>query len=104
MLARGQGTIVHVSSKAGVVGEPGHAAYGAAKGAVIALAGDGSRAGAGGHPRERGVPGPVVTDMLLASVPAEDERTNGAQAPLQQLGQPVDIAGAVLFLASPTVI
>lgn len=37
MLARGQGTIVHVSSKAGVVGEPGHAAYSAAKGAVIAL-------------------------------------------------------------------
>jgi len=103
MLARGQGTIVHVSSKAGVVGEPGHAAYSAAKGAVIAL----TRAmavelGPAGIRVNAVCPGPVMTDMLLASVPAEDDRDKlGAQAPLRRLGQPVDIAGAVLFLASP---
>ena len=36
MQQRGQGAIVHVASKAGIVGEPGHVAYSAAKGAVIA--------------------------------------------------------------------
>ncbi len=102
MRARGQGSIVHVASKAGVVGEPGHAAYSAAKGAVIALtramavelAPDGIRVNAV-------CPGPVVTDMLLEAVPTEEQRRQlAAQAPLGRLGQPLDIAGAVLFLAS----
>lgn len=103
MLARGQGAIVHVASKAGVVGEPGHAAYSAAKGAVIAL----TRAmavelGPAGIRVNAVCPGPVVTDMLLEAVPSADEREKlGGLAPLGRLGQPVDIAGAVLFLASP---
>ncbi len=37
MQERGGGAIVHVASKAGVVGEPDHAAHSASKGAVIAL-------------------------------------------------------------------
>ncbi len=102
MRARGRGSIVHVASKAGVVGEPGHAAYSAAKGAIIALtramavelARDGIRVNAV-------CPGPVVTDMLLEAIPAEEQRRQlAAQAPLGRLGQPLDIAGAVLFLAS----
>ncbi|GAB4410752.1 MAG: glucose 1-dehydrogenase [Anaerolineae bacterium] len=102
MQARGRGSIVHVASKAGVVGEPGHAAYSAAKGAVIALtramavelARDGIRVNAV-------CPGPVVTDMLLEAAPTEEQRAQlAAQAPLGRLGQPLDIAGAVLFLAS----
>ncbi len=102
MRARGRGSIVHVASKAGVVGEPGHAAYSAAKGAVIALtramavelARDGIRVNAV-------CPGPVVTDMLLEAAPTEEQRHQlAAQAPLGRLGQPLDIAGAVLFLAS----
>jgi NAD(P)-dependent dehydrogenase (short-subunit alcohol dehydrogenase family) len=85
-----------------VVGEPGHAAYSAAKGAVIALtramavelARDGIRVNAV-------CPGPVVTDMLLEAAPTEEQRAQlAAQAPLGRLGQPLDIAGAVLFLAS----
>ena len=102
MQGRGRGSIVNVASKAGVVGEPGHAAYSAAKGAVIALtramavelAPDGIRVNAV-------CPGPVVTDMLLEAVPDDMQRRHLAtQAPLGRLGQPVDIAGAVLFLAS----
>lgn len=103
MQARGQGAIVHVASKAGVVGEPGHAAYSAAKGAVIAL----TRAmavelGPVGIRVNAVCPGPVLTDMLLEAVPAEGDREAlGQQAPLRRLGKPEDIAGAVLFLASP---
>jgi hypothetical protein len=44
MKERGGGAIVHVASKAGVVGEPGHAAYSASKGACDRFnAGDGGR-------------------------------------------------------------
>lgn len=103
MQQRGQGTIVHVASKAGVVGEPGHVAYSSAKGAVIAM----TRAMAVelapyGIRVNVVCPGPVVTDMLLEAVPdAASREVLGAQAPLGRLGEPEDIAGAVVFLASP---
>lgn len=103
MQQRGQGTIVHIASKAGVVGEPGHVAYSAAKGAVIAM----TRAmavelAAYGIRVNAVCPGPVVTDMLLDAVPEEaDREALAAKAPIGRLGKPEDIAGAALFLASP---
>jgi NAD(P)-dependent dehydrogenase (short-subunit alcohol dehydrogenase family) len=46
-------------------------------------------------------PGPVMTDMLLGAVPEPEGRAQlAAAAPLRRVGQPVDIAGAVLYLAS----
>ena len=45
-------------------------------------------------------PGPVMTDMLLATVPSEDSRQRLAEAaPLGRVGRPEDITTAV-FLAS----
>jgi len=102
MLARGQGTIVHVSSKAGVVGEPGHAAYSAAKGAVIAL----TRAmavelGPAGIRVNAVCPGVIETEMTAESRsnPAQLEKWL-ADIPQGRLGQPADVAGLVLFLCS----
>lgn len=97
------GAIVNIASKAGVVGEPGHAAYSASKGAVIAL----TRAmavelGAFGIRVNAVCPGPVVTDMLLANMPdRKDQEKLAAEAPLGRIGRTEDIAGAVLYLASP---
>lgn len=102
MLEGEGGAIVHVASKAGVVGEPGHAAYSAAKGAVIALTRAMAVELAPHRIRVNAVcPGPVFTDMLQEAVPTEAGREELAAAvPLGRLGQPEDIAGAVLFLAS----
>jgi len=102
MKDHGGGSIVHVASKAGVVGEPGHAAYSAAKGAVIAL----TRAmavelGPYGIRVNAVCPGPVLTDMLLEAVPTQEGRDELASfAPLGRVGQPEDIAAAVAYLAS----
>jgi NAD(P)-dependent dehydrogenase (short-subunit alcohol dehydrogenase family) len=102
MIEQGGGRIVHISSKAAVVGEPGHVAYSASKGAVLSL----TRAMAVDlAPHNITVnavcPGPVVTDMLLAAVPDAAGRQALAQkAPLGRLGQPEDVAAAVLYLAS----
>ncbi|MBS1253026.1 MAG: Diacetyl reductase [(S)-acetoin forming] [Anaerolineales bacterium] len=98
----GGGAIVHVASKAGVVGEPGHAAYSASKGAVIALARAMAVELAPCSIRVNAVcPGPVMTDMLHAAVPTREGRDQlAADAPLGRVGRPEDIANAVLYLAS----
>lgn len=98
----GGGVIVHVASKAGVVGEPGHAAYSTSKGAVIALTRAMAIELAASHIRVNAVcPGPVLTDMLLAAVPDETGRRALAEAtPLGRLGRVEDIAAAVAYLAS----
>jgi NAD(P)-dependent dehydrogenase (short-subunit alcohol dehydrogenase family) len=102
MMRQGGGRIVHVASKAGVVGEPGHAAYSASKGAVIALTRAMAIELAPQHITVNAVaPGPVVTDMLMGVIPEPAEREAlGKEAPLGRLGLPEDVAGAVLLLAS----
>jgi len=101
MMKRKKGKIVNISSKAAVVGEPYHAAYSASKGAILAL----TRAMAIElAPYKITVnavcPGPTYTDMLLEATDAAQREELTATAPLGRLGQPEDVAGAVLYLAS----
>jgi NAD(P)-dependent dehydrogenase (short-subunit alcohol dehydrogenase family) len=98
----GGGVIVHTASKAGVVGEPGHAAYSASKGAVIALTRAMAIELAPDRIRVNAVcPGPTHTDMLTGIFPEEaDIRTLAEDAPLGRVGRPEDIAAAVAYLAS----
>jgi NAD(P)-dependent dehydrogenase (short-subunit alcohol dehydrogenase family) len=99
---QGGGRIVHIASKAGVVGEPGHAAYSASKGAVIALTRAMAIELAPDHITVNAVaPGPVLTDMLVGVFPnPADRELLGKEAPLGRLGKPEDVAGAALMLAS----
>ena len=102
MIEQRRGAIVHVASKAGVVGEPGHAAYSASKGAVIALTRAMAVELAPYGIRVNAVcPGPVFTDMLLEAVPDESDRQKLEQGtPLGRIGVPEDIARGILYLAS----
>jgi 3-oxoacyl-[acyl-carrier protein] reductase len=102
MMDRHYGRIVNISSKAAVVGEPGHVAYSSLKGAIISM----TRAlavdlGQFGITVNAVAPGPVKTDMLITAVPDEAQQQQlVAGAPLARIGRVEDIAGAVLFLAS----
>lgn len=102
MMTRKQGVIVNIASKAGVVGEPGHAAYSASKGAVISLTREMAIELAPYGIRVNAVcPGPVETDMLYTAIPDEAARRElAASVPLGRLGRPEDIAETVVFLAS----
>lgn len=96
------GVIVHVASKAGVVGEPGHAAYSSSKGAVIALTRAMAVELAPYGIRVNAIsPGPVYTEMFTNNVTREEDRKRIAEsAPLGRIGLPEDIARGILFLAS----
>jgi NAD(P)-dependent dehydrogenase (short-subunit alcohol dehydrogenase family) len=96
------GAIVHVASKAGVVGEPGHAAYSSSKGAILALTRAMAIELAPYGIRVNAIsPGPVYTEMFTDNVTREEDRKRIAEsAPLGRIGLPEDIARGILFLAS----
>lgn len=97
-----RGAIVNIASKAGVVGEPGHTAYSASKGAVIAMTrGLAVELAPYGIRVNAICPGPVETDMLLTDVPTVEGRERlAADAPLGRIGRPEDVAYAAVYLAS----
>ena len=103
MAPRGAGSIVTVCSTSGFTASTGPmAAYDASKGAVRLLTQAAAREAAASGVRVNAVaPGTVETDLTLGLASAAalaDLGTN--RIPLGRLGQPHEIAAAVVFLAS----
>jgi len=102
MIRQGKGgSIVLVSSMAGVLGEAYHSHYAASKGALIALGRSLAVELAPHRIRVNTVaPGWIHTDMSreVLESPAGDEVRR--RIPAGDAGQPKDVAGPVLFLAS----
>ena len=98
MLERGHGRIVNVASQLAVAARPERAAYIASKGGVVALTkvlalewvSRGITVNAIG-------PGPTETPMTMR----EDAPPVSARSPLGRRLKPEEVAGAVVFLASP---
>jgi len=82
------GSIINVTSQLAEVARPERAAYVASKG--------------GGRSLTQAIaPGPTLTGLTRASyADAERRRATIAQIPLGRLGEPEDIIGAILYLAS----
>ena len=107
MRRQGRGVIVNVASDAGIVGVPKMGAYCASKGAVVLL----TKAMALDHARE-GIrvnavcPNVIETPMLEAVVhqsglaPAEGRRIFADENPMNVIGEPEEVAHAILYLAS----
>lgn len=101
MMERGKGRIVIISSKAAIVGEPGHAAYSASKGAVLSLTRALAVELAPHHITVNAIcPGPTLTSMTAGLSDPERRRPLEEAAPLGRIGQPEDIAGIALYFAS----
>ncbi len=106
MLERGRGVIVNMASVAALVGLRDRAAYCASKGAVVAFTKQVAVQYAAQGVRCVSVcPGTVETEWvgrLLAAAPDPDGRRAElvARQPLGRLGNPVEIAKAVLYVAS----
>jgi len=101
MRQRGYGRIVNIASNTFFAGTPNMAAYVAAKGGVIgftrALA---TELGAYGITVNAVSPGLVASEGVMASPHAEAFEFVGTLQALKRRGMPVDIAPAVVFLAS----
>ena len=100
MIERSTGAIVNIASDAGRVGSSGEAVYSAAKGGVISFTKTLAREMARHQIRVNCVcPGPTDT-ALLATM--DDKLRAGLERaiPMRRIGQPGDIAPAVVFLAS----
>lgn len=96
-----KGRIISIASVVGAVGNAGQTNYAAAKAAVMGFSRALAREVAGRNVTVNAVaPGFIDTDMTR--VLSEEQRQSIiAQVPLGRLGEPQDIANAVLFLASP---
>ncbi len=101
MTAQGHGRIVVNASVSGLRNpNPGLALYSASKAAVISLARSAANECAPRNVRINIIaPGRVMTDMMLSSGIA-DMSAVAAGLPLRRMGQPQEVAEAVIWLAS----
>jgi NAD(P)-dependent dehydrogenase (short-subunit alcohol dehydrogenase family) len=101
LLKQGGGAIINNASVSGVRNpNPGLALYAASKAAVVSLTRSAAMEYAGAGIRIKAVsPGRVLTPMMVASKIA-DMSAVAAGLPLKRMGQPEEVAEAVLWLAS----
>ncbi|MFJ2772716.1 SDR family NAD(P)-dependent oxidoreductase [Streptomyces sp. NPDC087300] len=93
----GGGSIVNVSSTAGLVGIPGHAAYGSSKFGLRGLTRSAALDLAKYRVRVNSVhPGAIDTPMVAAASAGRD----WSHLPLGRMGRPEEVGELVLFLAS----
>jgi 3-oxoacyl-[acyl-carrier protein] reductase len=102
MIEAGGGRIVNVSSRGAFRGEPRSPAYGASKAALVAFGQSLARA-LGPHriAVTTVAPGWTVTDMAADTLEGPRGDDIRGESPLGRVAEPLDVARAVLYLASP---
>jgi 2-hydroxycyclohexanecarboxyl-CoA dehydrogenase len=107
MVSRNAGKVINIASDAGRVGSMGEAVYAGTKGAIIAFSKTLAREMAR-HRITVNVVCPGLTETpLLQGIRAQSPKTERVieavtrAIPLGRVGQPEDVAGAVVYLASP---
>lgn len=95
------GRIITITSVVGAMGNAGQSNYAAAKAGVIGFSKSLAReVGARGITVNTVAPGFIDTDMT-SGLPEAHKTALLEQVPLKRLGEPEEIAAAVIFLASP---
>ncbi|WP_208025811.1 3-oxoacyl-ACP reductase FabG [Amycolatopsis acidicola] len=95
------GCVINMSSLSGKIGNPGQTNYSAAKAGLVGLTKAAAKELGPSGVRVNAVqPGLVRTAMTLAMKP-EIFAAKEAEVPLGRAGEPSEVAGAAVFLASP---
>ena len=100
MMKRRWGRVINITSIVGITGNKGQANYAASKAGLIGLTKSVAKElGSRNILANAVAPGFIDTDMTAAMTP-EARSAMAGQIPLERLGAPMDVAGAVAFLAS----
>jgi NAD(P)-dependent dehydrogenase (short-subunit alcohol dehydrogenase family) len=102
MAARGEGSIINITTMAAEVGMVGGAAYGASKAAVIGLTRSWAAEFAASNVRVNAVsPGPTTTEGTTEVMGSDGIAAVGSTVPLNRPATVEEIARVVAFVASP---
>ena len=102
MISAGGGSIVNISSTAGIIGSKISTAYNPSKAAVRVFTKSTALQHAKDNVRANSIhPGPVESDMLTEVYPEINlKRQRGLEIPLGRFARPIDVCNAALYLAS----
>lgn len=101
MVNTGGGTMVFIASVSGLTAAPMHAAYGAAKAALMAwIQSIAVELGPHNVRANAIAPGTILSPRMDAVFTDEQRAANAANTPLGRMGATADIAGAALFFSS----
>ena len=100
VMHRRAGRIINISSDLGFLGRESFALYAASKGAINALTKSWALEYAPHILVNAIAPGPVDTDMLDINNMTPEWREKEEQIPMERIGQPEEISGMAVYLAS----
>ena len=100
-LKQRSGRIVNIASVIGLIGNAGQCNYGASKAGVIGFTKSAARELASRGITVNAIAPGFIETAMTAKISAEAREALLKQIPLASLGQPDDVANAVLFFASP---
>ncbi|MGI6452235.1 MAG: elongation factor P 5-aminopentanone reductase [Syntrophomonadaceae bacterium] len=103
MIRKKSGRIINIASVWGLYGASCECAYAASKGGLISLTKSlAKEVGPSGITVNAIAPGAIATDMLNRELQPKDKEDLVEQIPADRLGFPEEIAGACVFLLSPS--
>ncbi len=100
MMKQRCGSIVNIASIIGLIGNAGQCNYAASKGGMIAMTKSVAKEMASRNIRANAVAPGFIQTAMTEALPEENRNAMQQLIPLSRLGQPRDVANAVLFLAS----